>query len=181
MMPSDTATPKPEQTPIQEMGERAAEILPGVKALGAMIGLENMRQHLGDTRAAVRADRQFQADLLGYKIDTDEEGDAMGDMIVTGDLTFNGQDKGADRILEALKGKVVDMASTAADPAKATPTTGMSDMAKKLALGAALAGTGLAGGIVGSWIAGSGDTPPTSQGTDTDTNAQWGFLQDGTE
>ena len=174
-MPSDTATPKPEQTPIQEMGERAAEILPGVKALGAMIGLENMRQHLGDTRAAVRADRQFQADLLGYKIDTDE-GDAMGDMIVTGDLTFNGQDKGADRILEALKGKVVDMASTAATPA--TPTAGMSDLAKKLALGAALAGTGLAGGLVGSMLSGSPAATPTTQGTDTDTNAEWGFLQE---
>lgn len=106
---------------MEEVSKRFGEVVPGLKAAAGAVGLEDHREMLRDHRARVRNDYKFQQSLLGDTVSDDDkpEDDAMGDIIITGDLTFTGS-SGVEQATKLFKGKVVDTAQ--ASPPQTTQT-----------------------------------------------------------
>lgn len=108
-------------SPMEEISKRVGEVVPGLKAAAGAVGLEDHREMLRDHRARVRNDYKFQQSLLGDTVSDDAkpEDDAMGDIIITGDLTFTGS-SGVEQATKLFKGKIVDTAQ--ASPPQTTQT-----------------------------------------------------------
>ncbi len=172
-MNSDT-----KQSPMEEMGERVAEVLPGLKALGAMVGLEHHRQMMHDHQAQIRRDLRNANTMLGYPSDDVSASDPMGDMIICGDIHVGDSQK-AEEVLRALKGKVIEQSGKVGTQAAGITSkvddlkNNMPGWLKAALIATAIGGTGIGGAALGAWL--NAPAAPKVIDTDTDTNSALQF------
>ncbi len=76
---------KKQQTPWQQVAERAADAIPGLQAAASAIGLESHRAMLNDSRKRIADSHAIQMQAAGFNAPDSEE--AMGDIIITGDIS----------------------------------------------------------------------------------------------
>lgn len=177
-------------TPVEEMGKRFGEVVPGLKAAAGAVGLESHRRMLRDHAQRVRDDYKIAAWAAGFEGKVaDMPEDDMGDIIITGDLNFGGSTS-AEQAIKALKGKVVDKTDTGAPDTPAAPTepvasaggasvsAGLPTWLKVGIAGASLLGAGGTGAIIGKLLL---SAPQVIQqpANDTDTNAGLRFKTGG--
>lgn len=144
-------------TPAQEAVERLAEGLPGLKLAAGAVGLANHQQLLHDHAKRVQDSHRIQMRALGLELPEggEAEADDMG-ITICGDNCFN-----------QAKPDPVPTTSPppapqpAPPPGPAQPTT--TPLWKKLAVGAALVGSGAGAGVGVPWLAGAFDEPAASQ------------------
>lgn len=115
------------QTPLEEAAERIAEGLPASKIAGLLVGLEDYRERAAMHRNQVKRDYAQQNALLESLIAHEggpqvpsgegEEGEALGDIILTGDITVTNQDQ-LKQAIELLKGKALNQTTEKQQPAQ---------------------------------------------------------------
>lgn len=135
-------------TPQQEIAKRLAEAGGGLAAAGRAVGLQDHQRLLRDNARRVNDSHRAMAkaagmgEVLGKA--QQEEGDDLGDILVTGDITINGggDSQDATKLLEVLKGKAVNQVSGAESEDKPSP---LGTIGKYAALAALVAGSGAGG------------------------------------
>ena len=144
------------QTPLEEAAERIAEGLPASKLAGLLVGLEDYRERAAMHRNQVKRDYAQQNALLESLIAHEggpqvpsgegEEGESLGDIILTGDITVTNQDQ-LKQAIELLKGKALNQTTEQQKPAEpvAQPQAASDGLTSKLGT-AAIIGASVLGG-----------------------------------
>lgn len=180
-------TEPPDRSPMEEIGKRFAEAGGGLKAAAFAVGLENHRALLTDHRKRVQDGHKAMADAIGAKTTVDEpqDGEDMGGILVTGDnhnhVTHHYPAPPVD--VDALKRQIDELRKDLQQPKPPPPNVIPASTPpvvetpwSKWALAAALAGTGVGGYFVNSFLNKPPAPVPTNTSTTT-TNTQ-GFLID---
>lgn len=155
------STATPNQTPAEAVAERFAEGYPSTLIAGKLVGLEDFRARAAMRRQQVKRDYAQQNALLesliahdgGPKVEQPDdvgEGDELGDIILTGDITVTNQDQ-LKQAIELLKGKALNQ-TTEQRPAEQAP------VAQPQAASAGLGKLGTAAVIGASMLGGGGIT-----------------------
>lgn len=165
-------------SPIQELGKRAAETMPGISAAAAAVGLEDHRRMLLDHSAKLRADYAYQQKLLGNTdyADSANEADSMpGDITITGDIYGGPHPDVLKKLLGDRDQQQIQTATTPATtqpvqaPVATTPASGVPGWLKTVIAGAGVLGSGAAGAAINSYL-----NPPAPVVTsDPDGNTQY--------
>jgi len=150
-----------DRDPMTEIGKRTAEAGAGIAAAARAAALENFRANQTAHRKRVADSHAAGMQAMGFEVDQMEE-DAMGDIIVTGDIY-------SDTAINALKGQMLPQLQNQEpqeQPKTESQSKGLLKSLANTALGAALlaSGAGLGSGI--PWLLGAFDKPEL---TDTDT------------
>lgn len=78
-------------SPAEKIAERVADIAPGLAAAAKAMAIQDHRASLRDFRQRVRDSHRMQAKTLGMgDVVSESSDDDMGDIIVTGDIHYNG-------------------------------------------------------------------------------------------
>lgn len=91
-----TAQQTPDRSPVQEIGKRTAETVPGLLAAAHAVGLEDHRRMLRESARRVRDGHLASMIAAGFKPEqlgassSDADGEDMGGIVVTGDITYSG-------------------------------------------------------------------------------------------
>lgn len=130
--PSLSDPDPPQRTPLEEIAKRTAEAGAGLRAAAGAVGLEAHRRQLKSHDARVDDSYQVMREVFrraaglqtgGSASDdpgTAKDDDTMGDIIVTGDLTFHGS-QALDQATQLFKGKVVKTAQASPPSAQKAP------------------------------------------------------------
>ena len=130
--PSRSDPDPPQRTPLEEIAKRTAEAGAGLRAAAGAVGLEAHRRQLKSHDARVDDSYQVMREVFRRAAGLQDGGsagddpgnakddDAMGDIIVTGDLTFHGS-QALDQATQFFKGKVVKTAQTSPPSAQKAP------------------------------------------------------------
>lgn len=141
----------------EDLAEKLATSIPGLKTAASAVGLENHRQTLADAASRVRDSHRAQMKAMGMDVDEAESPD-MGNIVITGDI--NTKDPAA----------VIDSLSSQQSAQKQAPAKPTSSLARTLAA----AGLVLAGSAapIAAWNLTRPSQPSeaiTEPATDTDT------------
>lgn len=144
-----------ERTPREEIGKRAAEAGAGLAAAAHAQALQHHGAVIHDSRQRLKDSHVFRMENLGGKAGRSEV-DPMGSILVTGDV-YGDQ---AVRALGAAIGKSqASNASTASDSSASKLSKTVGTLAK-VAIAAALIGSGIGAGAAIPWALGLFQPPP---------------------
>ena len=134
-------------SPLNEMGERAAEAIPGLVAAPKLAAIDAYRKQMADARRRIHDGHRAQMQALGISI-PDLPEDDMGNLIICGDI----QTENPASLLQAMQGQ------------SPLPSAGLTGWKKYAAIAALAAGGPIAGYGVAKYLS---PEPPAAVDTDT--------------
>ena len=176
--PNQTEQTPREQTPAEEVAERVAEAVPGLKAAAAAVGLQDHQRMLHRNDQRLRDGYQLgRAAFTGQQVDEAmSDGDEMGDIVITGDIHVSDAQQ-APQVIDSLRAKDTTPSPPPQPPPQQGPPVDQTPVQpqqpqkesamKKYGLPLALATLAAAGGAGGATYMLSGDDPPPQK--------EWGY------
>ena len=169
-----TAQQIQDRSPVQEIGKRTAETVPGLQAAAHAVGLEDHRRMLRDNASRVRDGHRAMMLAAGFNPRqlgaSDEADDAdMGGIVVTGDITYSGV------MPPAMQQQMQSQPAPAV--AGGVPGWVKSGLVATGMVGSALGGALLPGLVGNQRPAPQPPAPPPSY-TDTNTNYELQIIKD---
>lgn len=159
------------QSPAEEAAERSAQVIPGLAAAAAAVGLEDHRRTLYRYQQRVEDSHRSMADAAGFAIDREVSDEDMGDIVITGDIQVGSSNQVAS-VLDAIRNRETSSMQPA-PTATPSPTSGLSKTLATVALTSLGLGAGAALPIA-AWNLTRADTTIIS-GKDTATDVSPGF------
>lgn len=171
-----TAQQIQDRSPVQEIGKRTAETVPGLQAAAHAVGLEDHRRMLRDNASRVRDGHRAMMLAAGFNPRqlgaSDEADDAdMGGIVVTGDITYSG----------VMPPAMQQQMQSQPAPAVAG---GLPGWVKSGLVATGMVGSALGGALLPGLMGGSSQPPAAQQPseppkyTDTNTNYELQIIKD---
>lgn len=144
--------PRIDRSPVEEIANRVATSVAGLKVAAGAVGMEDHRRMLRDNARRVADSHRAAMKQLGFASTTegDEMEEDMGNIIVTGDITIGDNGRNTQLPWESPRPTSPAATQQPAPTAPAEPKPGMSNLAK--AGLAALALSGPVGGLAGYFL-----------------------------